>query len=132
MSESTGKVFIMAPKDLQGSPTYERTLDLLREKHSGEEVVADRDLFEGNAHYRRTWKSVYGEARKVYILAREDGTVGKGIYHQHRYLQKRDVSLELIFEGGASLEDAFQQFALERLAANEKDADHERYAMVRF
>ncbi len=132
MPENTSKVFVMAPRDLQSSPTYERILEILEETHPEEEILADRDLFLDNTHYRKTWKSTYAEARKVYIVAREDGTVGKGVYHQHRYLQKRDVPLELIFEGGASLEDAFQQFALERLAANEKDADHERYAMVRF
>lgn len=42
-------IFLMAPKDLQDTPTYEEALKLLVDTHEGEEVVADRDLFESGA-----------------------------------------------------------------------------------
>jgi hypothetical protein len=76
-------VFLTAPKDLQHTPAYEEMLRLLRQqKHQGKEVLADRNLFKDNRHWRKSWKELYKRADKLYVLAREDGTVGLGIYKQ--------------------------------------------------
>ncbi|MDQ5828556.1 MAG: hypothetical protein M3324_01500, partial [Actinomycetota bacterium] len=70
-------VFLTAPKDLQRTPAYDELLRVLRhQRHRGEEVLADRDLFKDNRHWKKNWKKVYEGTDKLYVLAREDGTVG--------------------------------------------------------
>lgn len=69
-------IFLMVPKDLQQSPDYERMLEMLKQRHGEGSVAADRDLFGSAKEWRKSWKEVYGEADGLYILAREDGTVG--------------------------------------------------------
>src|ERR687892_1226547 len=94
-------VFLTAPKDLQRTPAYDELLRLLRqERHQREEVVADRDLFRDTRH----WKELYKRADKIYVLAREDGTVGLGIYKQWKFLSEREVSSEVFFVGTKTAE----------------------------
>ena len=83
-------IFLTAPKDLQRTPAYEELLRVLsQQRHQGEEVLADRDLFKDNRHWKKSWKELYGRADKLYVLAREDGTVGLGIYKQWKFLSER-------------------------------------------
>src|SRR3712207_8400870 len=87
-------VFLTAPKDLQRTPAYDELLRVLRQqRHRGEEVVADRDLFRDNRHWKKSWKKVYEGADKLYVLAREDGTVGLGIYKQWKFLDRKSTRL---------------------------------------
>jgi hypothetical protein len=123
-------VFLTAPKDLQQGSSYEEVLELLHELHDGEEVVADRDLFEDNEHWRKSWRSIYSKAERLYVLAREDGTVGKGIFQQWRFLSKKDVPAVVVFE---SKERAwYERFSLEIVGArgDGEGDDMVRYALV--
>ena len=52
-------VFLTAPKDLQRTPAYNELLRVLsHQRHREEEVVADRDLFRDNRHWKKSWKKV--------------------------------------------------------------------------
>ena len=84
-------IFLMAPKDLQKGPDYEKALEFLKRERGEDSVAADRDLFSSAKQWRKSWKEVYGEADGFYILAREDGTVGLGVWKQWKYLSKRGV-----------------------------------------
>ena len=126
-------VFLTAPKDLQRTPAYEELLRLLlrREEHQGEEVVADRDLFEDTRHWKENWKKIYRRADKLYVLARADGTVGLGIYKQWRFLSERGVPSAVFFEGAKETE-GHEDFVLERIEAPEGgEEDQARFALVR-
>ncbi len=126
-------VFLTAPKDLQRTPAYEELLRVLRkERHQGEEVLADRDLFRDNRHWKKSWKKVYERADKLYVLAREDGTVGLGIYKQWRFLSERAVPSEVFFEGAksAAAEGGYEDFDLKRIEVPKGEEDLARFALV--
>lgn len=76
------KRFLIASKDLQYEPFYERVLELLREEHGPEGVKADRDLFEDNADYRRRGRQVYKDASLLYAICHSDMSIGLGLYKQ--------------------------------------------------
>ncbi len=123
-------VFLTAPKDLQRTLTYEELLRVLRqERHQGEEVVADRDLFRDNRHWKKSWKKVYEGADKLYVLAREDGTVGLGIYKQWKFLSERAVPSEVFFEG-ANTSQGYENFGLKRIEVPKGEEDLARFALV--
>ncbi len=125
-------IFLMAPKDMQDTSTYEEALKLLVDAHEGEEVAADRNLFESGAQYRKNWKSVYGGAERIYVLAREDGTVGKGVYQQWIHLsERRGVPAVVLF--GGNERGWYERFSLEVVGKREEGEgdDMERYAVVR-
>ncbi|MDQ5827504.1 MAG: hypothetical protein M3441_25415 [Chloroflexota bacterium] len=125
-------VFLTAPKDLQRTLTYEELLRVLRqERHQGEEVVADRDLFRDNRHWKKSWKKVYEGADKLYVLAREDGTVGLGIYKQWKFLSERAVPSEVFFAGAKSAaEEGYEDFDLKRIEVAKGEEDPARFALV--
>lgn len=85
-------IFLTAPLDMQQSPAYESALWLLAEHHDYDQLVADRDLFEDMKTYNKTWKQVYDpeKAERLYVLAREDGTIGHGVYRQWKRLAKKN------------------------------------------
>ena len=123
--------FLTAPKDLQRTPAYDELLRVLRQqRHQGEEVVADRDLFRDNRHWKKSWKEVYGRADKLYVLAREDGTVGLGIYKQWKFLSERAVPSEVFFEGAKSAEEGYEDFDLKRIEVPKGEEDLARFALV--
>src|SRR3712207_2519333 len=124
-------VFLTAPKDLQHTPAYDELLRVLRQqRHQGEEVLADRDLFKDNRHWKKSWKKVYGRADKLYVLAREDGTVGLGIYKQWKFLsEQRAVPSEVFFEG-ANASQGYEDFGLKRIAVAKGEEDLARFALV--
>lgn len=122
-------IFLMAPKDLQESSDYERVLELLKQNHGEGAVAADKDLFESAKEWRQSWKEVYGEADGVYILAREDGTVGLGVWKQWKYLSKLGVPAHVLFEGGG--EESHEAFTLKRLEAKKGEEDLVRFALVK-
>lgn len=131
-------VFLTAPMDLQQSPACERALELLKERHGQSVVGEDRSLFDSHKQWRKTYKEVYGKADLIYILAREDGTVGLGIYKQCRFADEKEIPQLLMFadgEGnlagtGGSLEH--EDFGLERLQTGEgEEQDLARFAAVR-
>ncbi len=125
-------VFLTAPKDLQRTLTYEELLRVLRqERHQGEEVVADRDLFRDNRHWKKSWKKVYEGADKLYVLAREDSTVGLGIYKQWKFLSERAVPSEVFFAGAKSAaEEGYEDFDLKRIEVAKGEEDPARFALV--
>ncbi len=125
-------VFLTAPKDLQRTPAYDELLRVLRQqRHRGEEVLADRDLFKDNRHWKKNWKKVYGRADKLYVLAREDGTVGLGIYKQWKFLRERAVPSEVFFEGAKSAEEGYEDFGLKRIEMPKGEEDPARkFALV--
>lgn len=124
-------IFLTAPKDLQDATTYEEVLKLLEDTHEGEDVVADRDLFESSKEYRKNWKGVYGKAERLYVLAREDGTVGRGIYQQWRWLSGKGVPAVVLF--GGNERGWYERFSLEVVGKREEGEgdDMARYALVR-
>lgn len=95
-------IFLTAPLDLQQTPAYEAALAMLRERHGTDAIAPDRDLFEGMADYSARYKQVYDPAQTtaLYVLAREDGTIGSGVYRQYRRLSKRGIPAELLFPDG--------------------------------
>lgn len=107
-----GGVFLTAPKDLHGSEAYERALAGLWECHGKREVVADRALFGPKESYKRTWKDKYAPARLLYVLARDDGTVGLGVFVQWEWLSKRGVPCVALPQGGG-LEGEAHEIVLE-------------------
>lgn len=121
-------IFLMAPKDLQQSPDYERALEFLKQEHGKELVAADRGLFASAKEWRENWKEVYGRADRLYILAREDGTVGLGVWKQWKYLSKRGVPAQVLFEGGGA--ESSEDFSLRRLEASKGEEDQARFAIV--
>jgi hypothetical protein len=122
---------LTAPKDLQRTPAYDELLRVLRkERHRGEEVLADRDLFKDNRHWKKSWKKVYGRADKLYVLAREDGTVGLGIYKQWKFLSELAVPSEVFFEGAKSAEEGHEDFRLKRIEVPKGEEDPARFALV--
>jgi hypothetical protein len=123
-------VFLTAPKDLQRTPAYDELLRLLRqERHQREEVVADRDLFRDTRHWKKNWKELYKRADKLYVLAREDGTVGLGIYKQWKFLSEREVTSEVFFEGTKTAE-GYEDFGLKRMEVAKGEEDPARFALV--
>jgi hypothetical protein len=123
-------VFLTAPKDLQHTPAYEEMLRLLRQqKHQGKEVLADRNLFKDNRHWRKSWKELYKRADKLYVLAREDGTVGLGIYKQWKFLSERAVPSEVFF-AGAETAKGYEEFVLRRIEVAKGEEDLVRFALV--
>lgn len=129
-------ILLMSPKNMQDTPTYEEALKLLVDNHEGQEVVADRDLFESGAQRRKNWKSVYGGAEKIYVLSREDGTVGKGVYQQWLYLseslsERRGVPAVVLF--GGSERGWYERFSLEVVGRGDggEGDDMERYSVAR-
>lgn len=84
-------IFLTAPLDVQQSPAYESALRLLEEQYCADRVIADRDLFEDMKTYNKTWKEVYDpeKVEALYMLAREDGTLGVGTYRQWKRLSKK-------------------------------------------
>ena len=125
-------VFLTAPKDLQRTPAYEELLRVLRQqRHQGEEVLADRDLFKDNHHWKKSWKQVYGRADKLYVLAREEGTVGLGIYKQWKFLSELAVPSEVFFAGAKSAaEEGYEDFDLKRIEVAKGEEDLARFALV--
>ena len=125
-------VFLTAPKDLQRTPAYEELLRLLRqERHQREEVVADRDLFRDTRHWKKNWKELYKRADKLYVLAREDGTVGLGIYKQWKFLRELAVPSEVFFAGAKSAaEEGYEDFDLKRIEVAKGEEDPARFALV--
>lgn len=121
-------IFLMAPKDLQQSPDYERVLELLKHRHGEELVAADRNLFETAKEWKESWKEVYGKADGLYILAREDGTVGLGVWKQWKYASKRGVPAQVFFKGGD--DKSHNAFTLQRLEAKKGEEDLARFALV--
>jgi hypothetical protein len=124
-------IFLTAPEDLQRTPAYEELLRVLRQqRHQGEEVLADRDLFRDNRHWKKSWKKVYEGADKLYVLAREDGTVRLGIYKKWKFLSERAVPSEVFFEGAKSAEEGHEDFDLKRLEVAKGEEDLARFALV--
>ena len=124
-------VFLSAPKDLQRTPAYDELLRVLRkERHRGEEVLADKELFRDNRHGKKSWKKVYERADKLYVLAREDGTVGLGIYKQWKFLSERAVPSEVFFAGAKSAEEGYEDFDLKRIEVAKGEEDLARFALV--
>jgi hypothetical protein len=126
-------IFLTAPKDLQRTPAYDELLRVLsQQRHRGEEVVADRDLFKDNRHWKKNWKELYGRADKLYVLAREDGTVGLGIYKQWKFLSERAVPSEVFFAGAKSAaeEEGYEDFDLKRIEVAKGEEDPARFALV--
>src|SRR3712207_5379724 len=126
-------VYLTAPKDLQRTPAYDELLRVLsQERHQGEEVLADRDLFKDNRRWKKNWKKVYGRADKLYVLAREDGTVGLGIYKQWRFLSELAVPSEVFFEGAKKTaeEEGYEDFGLKRIEVAKGEEDLARFALV--
>jgi uncharacterized protein (UPF0218 family) len=93
-------------------------------------VVADRDLFRDNRHWKKSWKERYERADKLYVLAREDGTVGLGIYEQWKFLRERAVPSEVFFEGAKSAEEGYEDFDLKRIEVPKGEEDLARFALV--
>jgi hypothetical protein len=123
-------IFLTAPKDLQRTPAYDELLRVLRQqRHQGEEVLADRDLFRDNRHWKKSWKELYGRADKLYVLAREDGTVGLGIYKQWKFLSERAVPSEVFF-AGAKTAQGYEDFGLKRIEVAKGEEDAARFALV--
>ena len=124
-------VFLTAPKDLQHTPAYDELLRVLRQqRHRGEEVLADRDLFKDNRHWKKSWKELYGRADKLYVLAREDGTVGLGIYKQWRFLSELAVPSEVFFAGAKNTSEGYEDFDLKRMEVPKGEEDLARFALV--
>lgn len=121
------KVFLTAPKDLQGTAFYERLLGRLTDRYGKDAVAADRDLFTGTADWRERWKEVYGQARLLYVLVREDGTVGLGVWKQTRFLLKHGVPALAVLEGAEDMEH--EDISLTRLKRMD---DEGREDLVRF
>lgn len=96
-------IFLTAPLDVQQSPAYESALNLLRQRHDHDQLAADRDLFSDMKSYNKSWKQVYDpeKAEALYLLAREDGTIGVGTYRQWKRLcKKHDVPASLLLPHG--------------------------------
>ncbi len=121
------KVFLTAPKDLQGTAFYERLLGRLTDRYGKDAVAADRDLFSGTADWRERWKDVYGQARLLYVLVREDGTVGLGVWKQTRFLLGRGVPAIAVVEGAE--DEELGEIRLTRLGRKD---DEGRDDLVRF
>ena len=96
-------IFLTAPLDVQQTPAYDSALALLKERYGSEKLAADRDLFTDMKTYNKTWKQVYDprEAVALYLLAREDGTIGYGTYRQWKRLaNKHGVPASLLLPQG--------------------------------
>lgn len=127
-------VFLTAPMDLQDSPAYERALTLLAERHGQSGVTADRELFDSFKQWRKSYKEVYGRADLLYVLAREDGTMGLGTYKQSRYAEKQGIPQVLMFadeHGELADSGEYEQFGLERLDVPKGEEDLARFALVK-
>ena len=115
-------IFLNAPLDLQRTPAYEAALALLQERHGHERVSADRDLFDNLKSYNETWRRVYDPETAVglYVLAREDGTIGRGVYKQwHRLSDKHGVPATLLLADGEGISE-FGNFAVTVIEESER------------
>ncbi|MBA3231319.1 MAG: hypothetical protein H0T05_00700 [Acidobacteria bacterium] len=123
-------ILLTASLDVQQTPAYESALALLTERHSTGQVMADRDLFEDAKHYNRYWKQVYDpeQITRLYVLAREDGTIGGGVYRQWRRLSKKhDVPATLLLPSG---EQAAEVGSFEVSVLEESERTHQVFAVV--
>lgn len=122
-------IFLTAPLDLQDGPEYEAALKLLGDRHDPARVIADRDLFTDMKEYNRRWKEVYDpdKAERLYILAREDGTIGSGVYRQYKRLcKKHGVPSSLFLAEDNEVAEA-AEFTVTLI---EEDARDQRYFAV--
>lgn len=101
-------IFLTAPMDMQQSPAYESALTMLRDRYGTDVIAADRDLFESMADYVARYRKVYDPeaATALYVLAREDGTIGSGVYRQYKRLSKHGVPAELLLPDGEQAAEA--------------------------
>ena len=79
--------------------------------------------------WKKNWKKVYERADKLYVLAREDGTVGLGIYKQWKFLSERAVPSEVFF-AGANTSQGYENFGLKRIEVAKGEEDLARFALV--
>jgi hypothetical protein len=63
------------------------------------------------------------------VLAREDGTVGLGIYKQWKFLSEWEVTSEVFFEGTKTAE-GYEDFGLKRMEVAKGEEDPARFALV--
>lgn len=73
-------VFLVAPKEVQRSATYEQALRAVAGRHPGSEIVPGRTLFADTVDWRRRWKDVFDAADVLYVLPRPDMSVGLGVF----------------------------------------------------
>jgi len=92
-------------------------------------VLADRDLFKDNRPWKKNWKELYEGADKLYVLAREDGTVGLGVYKQWKFLSELAVHSE-VFLAGAKTAEGYEDFELKRIEVAKGEEDPARFALV--
>src|SRR3712207_414933 len=92
-------------------------------------VVGDRAFYKESRHWKKSWKELYGRAHKLYVLAREDGTVGLGIYKQWKFLSELAVPSEVFFEG-ANTSQGYENFGLKRIEVPKGEEDLARFALV--
>lgn len=123
-------IFLNAPIDLQQSRAYDDALSLIKDRHGPEAVTADRNLFEDMQSYNDTWKTVYHPEHVsiLYLLAREDGTIGHGIYRQWKRLcKKHGVPANLLLPHGDKAAE-IGEFTVSLM--NESERSHKFFAVV--
>ena len=126
-------IFLTAPLDLQQTPAYESALDLLKERYGSEKLAVDRDLFTDMKTYNKTWKQVYDprEAVALYLLAREDGTIGHGTYRQWKRLaNKHGVPASLLLAQGKQAAEAAEVGEFTVSVIEESERSDKVFALV--
>ena len=118
-------VFLVAPKDIQESRLYEEALSGLGRLHPEDEVVPDRSLFADTADWRRRWTGIFDLADVLYVLPREDMTVGLGVFKEWRRLSSKGVPCFRLdpgpFEGIPPTLRADARFSLEKTGRRIED-----------
>lgn len=123
-------IFLTAPFDIQNEMAYEVALETLGERYGIEQIKADRELFSSVDEYHETWQQVYDpeNAVRLYILAREDGSIDNKVYRQWKWLSEDHsvpATVLLLATGSYDEDDAFTVSLVE-----ESKQDDEHFALV--
>jgi hypothetical protein len=88
MSPPGERVFLAAAIAKHGSADYAAALEEIRRKHPAAEIIQDAGLWTGAKHWRATYREMLRALAitDLYVLTADDGTVGRGVYDEWRYL----------------------------------------------
>ncbi len=81
-------VFLSAPLQLYGSPTYQAAVAYLSERYPAPtyRLLTPAGMWESNAHWRATYRAALADVTIQYLLPDADGFVGWGCLAEYEYL----------------------------------------------
>lgn len=84
-------IYLAASIPLYTDPAYDQALRLIKTRHPHATILPCRGLWPDTASWLATYQDVLKPVRILYILVAPDGVVGRGIFKEWLFLQRRGV-----------------------------------------